>query len=380
MLIFQAFASTRAQAPAGRVSQSPEVEAIVTRALDRSKSLSVRVAAYQSLFTLKPEDRERGLREVVLRGDEEFAAMALSQLISYRPANIVELANQQLPKWSGPAAAMVLQAVREQEDPALLEIPRSFLSTQLARYPKGLPEGRNASAVFIAAYILNRKGSSDDKGMVRKLILQNGSLRETWLLALDLDRNDDQEIALAKSVYSDVKAPDVTRVLAAAVAAKSDRMAAEFAVSEIAAFISRYQDQDAGVLMTKAMSNDSARNEYLAFQNRLTLVCVLQYFDSPEAQGLALSAAASKNLLIRVAAGLTASIRWPSHLLKAGQGSFSDDEYTKILAYLSLKHPQLLSEVMKMKLNAKAFSEALRRLHDQGAAGVFPTGTFLFNY
>lgn len=227
---------------------------------------------------------------------------------------------------------------------------------------------------------MNRKGTSGDRDIVRKLVLQNGNLSESWLVLLDANQSDDEEVALAQSIYGNGKVANKTRVLAAAVAAKRDSAAVEFALSEIANFVNRYQDEDVGVLMTKAISNEAGRSEYLAFQDRLILVCVLQYFDTERAEHLALSAARSKNLLIRVAAGLAASIRWPVQLLRAGQGNYSDDEYVKILAFMSLKHSQLMGEVMKSKVNMKAFNEALRRLHQQGATSVFPAGTVLFDY
>jgi hypothetical protein len=359
--------------------QRPEVEVRVEQALDRSAPLSARVAAYQLLLGLKAEERDRGLLQVLSRGDEEFAAMAASQLISYRSANIVELTIRQFPKWSESAAAMVLQAVKEQEDPKLLEIPRTFLNAQLNRYPKGWPEGTRANAIFIAALTLNRKGTSGDKDIVRKLILQNGNLRESWLILLDSNQADEEEIAMAKSVYSNAKVPAITRVLAAVVAAKRDNVAAEFAVSEISGFITRYQDQDVGVLMQRATSSETGRNEYLAFQNQLLIVCVLQYFDTERAERLTLGAAGSKNLLIRDAAGLAAAVRWPLQLLRAGQGAFSDDEYVKVLAFTSIKHPQMLQEIMQREFDKKAFNQALRRLHEHGATSVFPIGTVLFD-
>jgi hypothetical protein len=362
------------------VAQRPEVEVRVAQALDRSAPLSARVAAYQSLLGLKPDERDRSLLQVLSRGDEEFAAMAASQLIRYRFANISQLVDQQILKWSASGAALVLHAVKEQrDDPALLDIPRTVLTAQLKRNPNGTPEDET-SAAWLAAIILNRSEGSGDKDLVRRLIIQNPHAAGSWLIVLDSGLADDVELALATSVYRDPKVSLKARVLAAAVAARKDKAATEFAVNEISRFISHYRDQEIGTLANKAYASQEGRTEYLALEQQLLLVCTLRYFDSEEAKRVTLNALGCKNLLIRVAAGLAAAIRWPVQLLSAGQGTLSDDEYVKILAFTALRHPELAGEIMKKKLDHRAFDKAVGRLRGDGAASVFPIGTVMLDY
>jgi len=112
----------------------------------------------------------------------------------------------------------------------------------------------------------------------------------------------------------------------------------------------------------------------------LILVCSLRYLNTEAAAKLTLNALDSTNLLIRVAAGLTAAIRWPERLLESEQGKFSEDEYVKILAFMLLKHPALAGKIMQKNLDRKAFGVAVRRLREEGATSVFPIGTFLSDY
>jgi hypothetical protein len=228
--------------------------------------------------------------------------------------------------------------------------------------------------------MLNRGGGVDDKKLVRKLIIQNPYAIGSWLIVLDSRQEDDQEISLAMSVYRDQKVSSLTRVAAAVVAAKKDKTAADFALKEISEFMSHYGDMDYGLLLTNLTSTQAGKTEYIAFHNQLMLVCLLQYFDSETAERLSLKGLKTKNLLIRVAAGVVAATRWPEQLIESGQGILSDDEYLTLLAFASLKHPQLADEIMKQKFDHIAFNDALKRLRQYGAPGVFPIGTILFEY
>ena len=370
-------APTSAATVRQEVAPKPDVEAHVAQAVDTAAPLSARVAAYQWLLRLKPDERDRSLIQVLSRGDEDFAAMAASQLIRYRFANISQLVNERIPKWSTPGAAQVLDAVKDQkDDPALLDIPRTVLTAYLKGNRNGKQED-DTNAAWLAAIILNRSKSSDDKELVRKLVVQNPHTAGSWLIVLAAAQPDDGELALAISVYRDAKVSLKARVLAAAVAARKDPGAVEYALNEISGFIAHYRDQEIGALATKAYTSQASKTEYLALEHQLLLVCVLRYFDSENARKMTLDALACKNLLIRVAAALAAATRWPAALIHAGQGALSDDEYVKIMAFTSLKHPELTAEIMKTKVDQRAFSRALARLRENGAATVFPIGTIL---
>jgi hypothetical protein len=47
-----------------------------------------------------------------------------------------------------------------------------------------------------------------------------------------------------------------------------------------------------------------------------------------------------KNQVIRRLCGIVAARRWPSELLKAGRGLFSEEEYTKLAAVIAIYRPE----------------------------------------
>ena len=361
--------------------QTSESSTYVSQTLNKSAPLSARVVAYQSLLRLKSEDRVRGLLALLSSDDYEFAAMSGSQLIRSRAGNISQLVSQQIPKWPESSVVLVLQAVKEAKDePALLEIPRGVVSLQLNRPANVASDVHEPAAALMAAAILARNGTTSDKDMVRRLIAQNPHANGSWLILLEALQPDEAAFTNAMAVYRDPKVPVQTRVLAAAVAAKKEQAAAEFVVKETSSFIARYRNQEAGALLKAAYSSDTGKTEYLAFENQLILVCSLRYLNTEAAAKLTLNALDSTNLLIRIAAGLTAAIRWPERLLESEQGKFSEDEYVKILAFMLLKHPALAGKIMQKNLDRKAFGVAVRRLREEGATSVFPIGTFLSDY
>ncbi len=361
--------------------QTSESSTYVSQTLNKSAPLSARVVAYQSLLRLKSEDRVRGLLALLSSDDYEFAAMSGSQLIRSKAANISQLVIQQIPKWPESSVVLVLQAVKEAKDePALLEIPRRVVSLQMNRPANAASNVHEPAAALMAAAILARNGTASDKDIVRRLIVQNPHANGSWLILLEALPPDEAAFTSAMAVYRDPKVPVQTRVLAAAVAAKKEQAAAEFVVKETSSFIARYRNQEAGALLKAAYSSDTGKTEYLAFENQLILVCSLRYLNTEAAAKLTLNALDSTNLLIRVAAGLAAAIRWPERLLETQQGKFSEDEYVKILAFMLIKHPALAGNIMQKNLDRKAFGVAVRRLREEGATSVFPIGTFLSDY
>lgn len=346
--------------------------------LDETRPLGQRLEAYQALFAFSPDTRAQSLRQLVLSADEEFAAMAARQLIYDRAPNVTPLIEQQVLKWSDRGQSMVLQALQSLKgDQPGLEIARHFLTGRLHAAQTTKPSAQEAETAALAALALIRSRRPDDKDIVRQTLRAYPQSIELWLGVLQTGTAGAEELKLAGALCQNSGAPETVRVLAALVAATHDDGAGKFAAAKIETYITRLGQEDAGAFFKRALASEQGRQELVSMREQLLLVSALRYLNAEAAERLTFTALGTQNVLLRVTAGMVAGQRWPDRLVSMGRNKLTDDEYVKLLAFTSIRHPELTA-VIQTKVPTAPFTAAVARLRRGGVASVFPAECLFF--
>lgn len=349
-------------------NQTPQQ--LTERILNPALPANQRVTDYGKLSKFEPKERDAALSTLVSAADESTAAMAAAALIRDRFPQVAGLVTARISHWSALNQLVVLQAIRfAGEEQMFWDIPRTLIKQ--AAPSSGAAEtkaGPSPDPVDEAALILAGSSDASDRSLLRNVLLSRPESRGLWLAAAKLGNLDAQEASLATSVYKNLKLPLEVRVAAAAALAPADSSASTFAINEIESFLSRFATRETGeILMQK---DQDGKRELYYLRQHLAVVGTLRFLNIPDAEKLTFSFLEARNEEIRLTMGLVAAVRWPQRLLAAGQGTFTEEEYTSLMGYLSMLHPDLTSSIVG-KISKQRLDEVTARLMQFGAVGTF---------
>lgn len=332
----------------------------------------------QSALKAEPDVRGAALRNLVATANEEVATDAMIALVRSHSPDVLTPFLELLPrlsdsKLSDIRIANILGALESSSREIHLReaFARGALRRIIQDPPPERPNADGAGAAGMAAVLLTSSVDPADRILTGKVLRMRPHEALLWLAKAKSGMMSEDEVALARSVLTDKGTPGRTRVAAAAALAPGDPTAAAFVTENVEAFLSRYGGVDAGLIIGKAMGQpmESHDSNYAAeFLSGLRIIGTLEFLQTLEAERITFAYVGCANQFISRALGLLAAMRWPQHYLDLHP--LYGAEGTKLIAALSVFHPELLKTVQTL-MSSEELDKLRSKLIDDGIWSVF---------
>ena len=377
------FAPYQVAGQSGEIPRDNVRQALTERIL-HPKDRFDRLGAFQKALTLKPESRNHILEELINLADEEYAVLAAETLIAEECWSELILATiaTRLPSWSDDSEHRLLWAVQLVKDPReLLFIPRQILRSAAANANRESSQTDGVSSIDRAALLLNRTDiTKEDFDLIWRAVKANERSVTAWLVLGGNGAKHAEIQARARAVYRDESYPAAVRVSAAGVLAHTDEVAAEFAASEIRAFLNEYSHQSIGQLFPGLYTeeNRDARKAYTEFHSDIRVLTTLRFLPPELTKSIVFEFVESDNELIGEILGLVAVIRWPEAvLLQVAPESLAFDGQ-RLFAAIAHYHPKLTGAVAG-KITQERLEVELKNVQRYRVHGVFGLAAAIAN-
>lgn len=349
-----------------------------------------REEAYNAVFSFRPEERNKGLREIISRGDADIAPAAAAWLLADGEKNLAPLIGPRVLEWSLPDQAAILGGVLSQTEPwcreghALLELPRKVLSAIIMNRPQTEKSQNAMKVVSVAVLCLSNYPTAEDRKLLQNTAKDYPGVSQVWLALAQSKNMGANEQALAKKVSADPKNGERTRMSAAVALAPFDKEAGAYVEKETRAFLARFGKKDWAAFVVELYTNSKQNKdvkkdakEFDYFNDHLFLLGMIRFLHTPAAERLAFDCTQSVNYEIRELGGLIAVSRWPEKFLRAGQGKFEPrEEYPQLLAFLLLHHPEYAKKNLK-QLTQPEVQKEVKKLRETGLPAWIASNVFL---
>jgi hypothetical protein len=307
--------------------------------------------AFRAAMRAEPAARDAALRDLIRTGHEEVATDALMALIVSRAPDLETTSLGLLPRLSDPLSdvhmANILGAAARTRD---MHFRAALARGVLQRFANDPPPPRadndGSGAAGLAAVVLMPSADAADRLLLDRVLRVRPHDTGLWLALSKMGIVGQDELNLARAVMRDKQVPGRTRLAAGAALAPVDAGAREYVVSTLTSFLTTYGPTDAALVLGQAMrpapsSYESTRSNELLWNIRY--LGTLEFLQTPDAERLTFEYIDSANEFVRRGLGLVAVMRWPERFLTRQSPYLG--ERTKLLAALSILHPELLSRV-----------------------------------
>jgi hypothetical protein len=331
--------------------------------------------ALEAVTSLESPAREAALKSLVKTASEGLATDAMVQLIRRHVLDIEPLAIGLVPTLSDLNVRHLLAAAASTRDAALkMALSRAVLEQAGVEVK---PVGAEMSAIAgqdtvgFAAMLLAESRERPDKDLVGSIVRKLPHNSGLWLALAKMDFSNAEERSLARSVVQDGRVLRWARLSAATMLAPRDTDARKLVTDALTSFLTTFGHKDLGALIIQMYSQGPNGPPLLRpgeSQYGLRIISLLEFLQIPDAERLTFEFLDANNLWVRGALGLLAAKRWPDRLL--GTALSHDDERVKLLAALSVLHPELLSRVQAL-VPAETLDTLRSRLIDTGVELAF---------
>lgn len=353
-------------------------ESLVKRINDSSGKVAESLAAWKSLDELPTEQRQMALQQLLLSRNPGVAPRAASFLIHENAPNAGPLVAAQFTNWDPTAQQGILRRiVLEQRAASMPEPARRVLQDLIANAALAVTNETYSRTVNIAAAILRDSDEAEDQSLAISALRVYPASHNLWLTAARSELGD-AERSLATSVYVDPRAGLLARFAAAIAIAPSSVEADAFVTQYCNAFLDKYAARHLDELVNGRTSGDhQAAQEYDEFTEKRRFISMLASLRTASAERLITRALAADNEAIRMSAALVAIERWPALMAELQQGTLSSTEFTNLLVYCAMRHPEFRESALQ-RISQEAFDEASKHIEEHGWILVFtPVGSDL---
>jgi hypothetical protein len=303
--------------------------------------------------SLEPAARDVALKNLVKTAPEGLATEAMMQLIRLRTADIETLALDLVSTFADVNVRNLLAVAGRTRDAHLkMALARATLeraddrTTQISsqRYEIG---GQGTDG--FAAMMLSESSQPADRNLVARVVRKSPHDSGLWLALAKMGVTSSEELSLAYSVMRDTEAPRWARLASAAVLSPHSADAKAFLTTALTSFLTTFGQKDFDTIMAEFRNvrpdtpQDPQSTAHANFQPGMLMIGILEFVQIPDAERLTFEFLDANNPLVRGALGLVAAKRWPDRLL--GTALSHDDERLKLLAALSVLHPEFLPRV-----------------------------------
>jgi hypothetical protein len=166
------------------------------------------------------------------------------------------------------------------------------------------------------------------------------------------------------------------RVAAATAMANTDEQAAKFVLAQVETTLAELADKDEFTLYGNAPGPTEILERQEAISRQLESLPAMRFFSAPAMKPLVGRGIEARNEFVRMAAGVSAAMRWPDLLLRAKPSLVSETDYERLVAVLVLRFPELTSTV-EASLGRPLSAEAKERARTAGLGGFGRAGSFV---
>jgi hypothetical protein len=303
--------------------------------------------AFRAAMKAEPAAREAALRTLVRTGHEQLDADALVALIRLHTTDLETISLSLLPRLSDLTMRNVIEATARTRDMHFRAVvARGVLQRVASDPPPPRLDGDGVGGAGGAAVLLTNNADAADRALISRVLRITPHDPVLWLAIAKSGLAGQDELLLARSVMQDKQVPGRTRLAAGAALVPVDVGAREYVVTTLTSFLRTYGPTDASLILAQAMrptpsSYESSRRDELLWSIRF--LGTLEFLQTPDAERLTFEYVDSTNELVRRALGLVAVMRWPERFLTLQSPHL--DERTKLLAALSIFHPELMPRV-----------------------------------
>jgi hypothetical protein len=309
--------------------------------------------ALQAARTAEPAVADVMLRNLVRTAHEDVATLAFLVLKRRGALNVDTLAMALIPDLSEPNMRHVLGVATSSRNAQLrTDWARAALnriaSGQTQKPNAPYEEGGRGTAGLAAMLLVD--GGKADRDLIAKVARTRPNDSGLWLALAKLGISSPDDLSLALSVMRDAKAPRWARLAVAALLAPVDSTAKDYVNGALTFFLRSFGQTSVEMIVAEAMRRpaqnpDPAKSA--EFQPGLMMLGILEFMQTPDAERITFEFLNAPNLWVRTALGLVAAMRWPERFLPQSS-SMQNEERTKLLAALSVFHPEFLSRVQSV--------------------------------
>jgi hypothetical protein len=290
-------------------------------------------------------------------------------------ADLADAVSSRVAGWSADCQSGILGDVTDRR-PVLIAIPRSLAAAALTGNPVG-PSGdkeRPPDPVGSAALLLEVFGTHSDRDMLPKLVGRYPWSAGAWLALADAGSVTPQIVRLGSATYQDQSITLLARVAAASALEPVDSRAAEFAVSQLQTYLTRFEHEGGAEMLPQVLQPHPAGKQFddwVYWSKNATILRTLMVLRGSAVGPMVLRNLASANEHIRIVCAAIAAIRWPEELLQANQGLFSDREWAGLMAAVATRHPEFAARAQG-RTTPSQFDDAKAQIAKSGAWGISP--------
>jgi len=353
---------------------------IVNEAIEKIEALKStsdqRLTAFQSLFELSFDAREKVFLQLLNSKNEEYAAMAAQELIRSFPKNsatigliLAKKIGSMLPR----NQLVVLHAIA-----SVRPVHANYLPVGRTVVQQNLPaldrlkkaDTIDPTPLEIAFQILVKSEDKMDRKIVHEVINKFPESASLWWSLANSEIVDESLTRLATKVYQDDQMPLSARVAAATGLAANNEKALSFAVAEVAEFIMRFSHFDMATLMDPGQPPGKSYGDLV---NQAQLLRSLYLLPADQSKDLTFSALKSKNLFFLVHVPPVAIIRWPNEFLDIAMTRQELRQPSFLIATVYF-HPELEDRVKQSfpKVNLEQFDSYAKILEKLGPKLLSP--------
>ncbi len=374
--------SVGAQTPPENAKPSPTVlsaDEAARRAANPSLPSTERLLAYWNVDRMPPAERERALLLIAASPDPALSERAGMRLVSDdlgNPNEVAMLLTTRFPTWSVEGQTGVVQLIAKKVRPAppFVELARSFLRRALER--EAATSAGRSRGIEAAALILASNGIAEDRPLIGRALRSYTDSAALWYAVAASGGATNGELELAKERYRDPARQMALRVAAATAMANTDDQAGKFVIAQVERTLAELADKDELSLYSNAPGPDEILERQEAVSQQLESLPAMRFFSAPAMMPLVGRGIEARNEFVRVAASVSAAMRWPELMLKAKPSLVSEADYERLVAVLVLRFPELTSTV-EASLGRRLSAEAKEWARTAGLGGFGRAGSFV---
>jgi len=210
--------------------------------------------------------------------------------------------------------------------------------------------------------------------MVPKLAARQPWSTGAWLALAEIGAVTPEIARLGSATYQDQSISLLARVAAASALESLDSRAAEFAVSQLQTYLTRFEHEGSAEMLPQVLQAHPAGKEFddwVYWSKNATILRTLMVLRGSAVGPMVLKNLSSANEHIRIVCAAIAAIRWPGELLQASQGLFSDREFAGLMAAVAIRRPEFTGRAQG-RTTPSQFAEAKAQIEKSGAWGISP--------
>lgn len=356
--------------------------AVVEMATRVTDSFDDRLEALHRISILAIDQQAWILGEIVRTTDDDIAFIAARRLAVMGSAQLARSLADKFHTWPNATRSGIVGSIDgSTADIELIEWVRTMLLGSLDEQP-GADEDEEwrIAAVSNLAIVLRNAGASLQRDAIDRLLERFPRAMGVWMMRADAGLLAEDELVLAKRLWSDSTEQMQLRLITAAAASRADAEARTMFND----YVSRVLDE-LSKLPIKQMPKDPTPEQYSSLlpvirklrNELLPAVRVLGFIPEEDAMALLDRCLGSSNTAVRNSVGFLAAIEAPVVALRSKPGELSPEQFAQFIAIarLSLQGDEMSTSPF---VSPEQMAAAERHLAEIGVDGIRQSWKYVY--